>query len=236
MYPLLSSRLSAVAALIPPGEIVAEIGTDHAYLPIYLIQSGKASKVIATDINECPYVNALKKIKSLCLENAIDLRLGESLKVLKPGEATVLVIAGVGGNTTIQILRSSDAVLNTVNTLVLNPANHQKDVRKWLLTNGWDIIDEDLVKEQGKYYQIIAGEKSSGAKEKEKEYSSLELEIGPILIKKRHPLLKGYIEKKLKESIKVLKHLEKGSSLKSKERLRKIQKRYNELRQLCGAL
>jgi len=230
----LPPRLAAIAALIPPGESVADIGTDHAYLPIFLIQSRKSPKVIATEVNKSPFKNADIRIKDLGLENKIDLRLGDGLKVLKPGEAAIVVLAGIGGNNIIDIFEKSPEVMRTIRRLVLNPATDFGKVRKWLMLNGWFIKDEDLVLEQGNFYQIIAAEK--GERVQAGGYDPLALEIGPKIIEKKHPLLRKYLTKKLKEYNSIQKSLEISDRPEPRERLKYIKKLTNEIKKIYDYL
>jgi len=230
----LPPRLAAIAALIPPGESVADIGTDHAYLPIFLIQSGKSPKVIATEVNKGPFENACIRIKALGLEKKIDLRLGDGLKVLKPGEAAIAVLAGIGGNSIIDIFEKSPEVMRTIRRLVLNPATDFGKVRKWLILHGWFIKDEDLVLEQGNFYQIIAAEK--GERVQAGGYGPLALEIGPKIIEKKHPLLGKYLAKKLKEYNSIQKGLEISDRRESRERLKYIKKLTDEMEKIYDSL
>ena len=100
----LAKRLAVAAAYVPAGSVVADIGADHAYLPIYLVKTGRCARVIATELRSGPFQSALRQVAEHKLESNIDLRLGDGLTVLKPAEAGVLVLAGMGGNTIREIL------------------------------------------------------------------------------------------------------------------------------------
>jgi len=226
-----SSRIEALASLIPSGEVVADIGTDHAYLPIYLIQTNKSPRVIATEVSKGSYQKAKKIIMDLGLKNRIDLRFGDGLKVLDPGEAEVLVLAGIGGLNIVKILKEGIDVAKTAKRLIVNPATGWGYVRKWLVYNGWDIKDEELVYEKSKFYHIIATERRTMTFE---DYDPVVMEIGPKLIEKKHCLLPLYLEKLQREYSSIYEELKKSrrqeSSLKLQEVkgfLRKIEKIYN---------
>ena len=201
-------RLQKVADLIPTMQTVADIGTDHALLPIYLVQSGRSQKVIAVDVNRGPYETARGRVKALGLEDRIDVRLGDGTAVLRPHEASVLVAAGIGGRSLVGIFERDCGVINTLNYLVLNPMTHLQLVRKWLIENGWLFVDEDLVFEQGRYYQVIAAKPGTN---QDKFLTPLELQIGPVLLKKRHPLLKEYLASLLKRYSRAVNSMKRSS-------------------------
>lgn len=212
----LPRRLAAVSSLIPPGKVVADIGTDHGFLAVYLIKSGLAKKVIASDIHQGPFERARKYIHYEGLEDHIDVRLGGGLDVLSPGEVDVIVIAGLGGNTIVEILGKGLDLLADVETLVLNPATHESEVRQWLSKNGRRLMEEDLVEDQGKLYQVISA--SHGEQPEAEEWTWLDYEVGPLILRKRHPLLKEYLKRKLKKYEGAVNNLRQSNS-RDKERL-----------------
>lgn len=187
----LFGRLLAIAGFVSPGGVVADIGTDHARLPIYLVLSGNNPAAIASDINKGPYEAARQAVKFNKVEDKVQVRLGDGMRVLKPGEADVVVMAGMGGNTIRGIIENTPtAVLDTVKRLVLQPMADAGELRLWLAQNGWLLADETLVKEEERIYSVIAaesGEEITGDK--------LLLEIGPRLVEKRDPLLPQYLHK-----------------------------------------
>ncbi len=185
---VLAKRLAAVVEYIPSGSIVADIGTDHAYLPIFLVETGKCPQVIATELNLGPYQSAGRTVEEFKLSDQIDLRLVDGLKALKPGEVDVLVLAGMGGNTIREILSMAPAVLDSVKRLVLQPMVDPGDLRTWLAAAGWKIIDEKLVEDDGRIYIIIVAEPG-----RENTKDLLLLELGPRLLEEKDPLLKPYL-------------------------------------------
>ena len=146
----LGHRLKVIASMVPTGLTLADIGTDHAYLPIYLIEQNIVPCAIAGDVHQGPYLTAQNAVSSLQLEHRISVQLGNGLEVVKPGEADVVVIAGMGGATIIDILQSCPEVTRTVKRLILQPMIAASLVRKWLHTHGWWIVEEQLVEEEGK--------------------------------------------------------------------------------------
>lgn len=188
----LSKRLAAVAGHVPPGAVVADIGTDHAYLAIYLIETGSAEWVVAGDVNRGPYEAALANIRSRGLQHSIDLRIGEGLRVLRPGEVDVVVLAGLGGRTICNILGEGRPVLERLKRLVLQPMRDLAMVRGWLLENGWRLVDEEMVREDGHYYVIMVAEPGT-----EIIKDDFLLEVGPRLLEKRDPVLREFLTQRL---------------------------------------
>lgn len=166
------------------------MGTDHALLPIFLVESGICPRVIATELNEGPYRHALAAICQHGLKEKISLRQGDGLTPLSPGEAEVVILAGMGGRTIMRILSSSPGVLAATRRLILQPMTDAGDLRSWLVSNGWRLVDEDLVEEDERLYLILVAE--AGVEE---VTDPLLLEVGPRLLEKRHPLLPAYLQR-----------------------------------------
>lgn len=219
----LSQRLAAVAAYVPSGSTVADIGTDHAYLPVYLVNEGIAPQVIATDVHRKPYESARETVAAYRLQDRISVRLGDGLETLQPGEAGTIVIAGMGGKNMVQIFRRSPGVLETAGRLILQPMTHVETVRQWLWANGWYLLDEDLVAEDGHLYEILVVARG--------EETPADPEIGPRLLEKRHPLLKKLLVEKEKHYLNILEGIKqstnpetKGKAGQIREKLSKIQR------------
>jgi tRNA (adenine22-N1)-methyltransferase len=150
--------LAALAAFVPQGARLADIGTDHAYLPIELIQDHIIVSAIAGDIHVGPYKAAKEHVEALGLEQKISVRLGNGMAVLSPGEVEVAVIAGMGGQTIIEILNNSIEVTKSLDRLILQPMVAAASVRRWLEENGWYLADERLVQDDGRLYEIVVAE------------------------------------------------------------------------------
>lgn len=226
----LSGRLAALAAYVPAGSVVADIGTDHAYLPIYLVRAGICRWVIATDVKEGPFRWAGTKIKEHELDGRIELRLGDGLQVLKPGEAEVLVLAGMGGNTIREILAAAPRVLKQCSRLVLQPMVDAGDLRFWLAENGWKIWDEQLVEEEGRIYVILAAVPGQESTE-----DQLSLELGPRLIEKKDPLLAVYLDNIMNKYERILTGLSVAKSKSAREKRIIITEKLSRMRELCDA-
>ncbi len=151
----LSKRLQAVADFVTPGNRAADIGTDHGFLPIYLVQSGRCPHVIAMDLREGPLERAGEHIAAVHLENCIQVRMSDGMNGLSEGEADSAVIAGMGGLTVIQILEAGQKLLPGLKELILGPQSDIAKVRKWLREHRMYIDKEELVFESGKFYPVL---------------------------------------------------------------------------------
>lgn len=158
----LGPRLFLVASYVPGQAKLGDIGTDHAYLPIFLWENNKIFQAIAVDVHEGPYQSAKSAIHSRGLDQWIDVRLGDGLKPIQPGEVDTLTLAGMGGNTMLDIFQASPDVLAQVNTLVLQPQGAEGKVRKSLLDSGWLLRDEKLIAEEGRIYGVIVFSRFEG--------------------------------------------------------------------------
>ncbi|MEW6661563.1 MAG: tRNA (adenine(22)-N(1))-methyltransferase [Bacillota bacterium] len=184
----LSPRLAAVAQRVMAGYKMADIGTDHGYLPIFLVKEGIIPAAVASDISFGPYQSAYEQVQAHNLEHLIEVRHGDGLTVLEPHEVFTVVMAGMGGSTMIGILEAVPEVTRTIQRLVLQPMEDAPRLREWLVNHGWIIIDEDLVKETDRYYVILVAEPGLGQLLK-----PLEAEIGPHLLAVKHPHLMDFI-------------------------------------------
>ncbi|TGE32573.1 class I SAM-dependent methyltransferase [Desulfosporosinus sp. Sb-LF] len=158
----LGPRLQTVAAFVPEGAKLGDIGTDHAYLPIVLYETQRISKAVAVDVHEGPYQSALNAVKSRDLAAVIDVRFGDGLIPLERGEVDVLTLAGMGGKTMLDILSSRPDVLENVTDLILQPQGAEGAVRLALLENGWRLKAERLVEEEDRIYVVMAFSRNEG--------------------------------------------------------------------------
>ena len=170
----LSKRLRAVADLVPGGTVLADVGTDHAYIPIALVEEGKIPRALAMDINQGPLMRAEENIKAHGLEEKIEIRLSDGLEKMKKGEADAVLIAGMGGLLTVRILSGKREILDGA-TLVLQPQSDLPSVRGWLAEEGYAITAEDLVLEDGKYYPMMRAQKCGGMSEAKDRNHCLEI-------------------------------------------------------------
>lgn len=151
----LSKRLEAVAGLIERDGTLADVGTDHGYIPIAMVLRGHAEKAIAMDLRTGPLERAREHITAYGLEDRIETRLSDGVSALAENEADSIVVAGMGGELVIHILETGKAVCKSVKELILQPQSEIDEVRKYLRENGYQIADEDMVEEEQKYYPMM---------------------------------------------------------------------------------
>ncbi len=202
----LSERLQAVAELISDGMTVADVGTDHGYIPIYLLESGKSPKAVAMDINEGPLLRAKAHIAEHGLEKQIETRQSDGVKQLHPGEYECVVIAGMGGALTVKILEEGQNVFRALKEFILQPQSELAKVRRYLCDNGYRIIEENMVLEEGKYYPMMKVIKGQAP-----EYNTIELCYGKRLLEETNLVLKRFLEKELAIKRTILQNLDKES-------------------------
>jgi tRNA (adenine22-N1)-methyltransferase len=177
----LSQRLEKVSNYVLQGSVLADIGSDHAYLPCYLGLKRKIKKGIAGEITEGPYLSAKEQVELDGLSDIIEVRKGDGLSVLKENEAEVVTICGMGGSLITSILEKGKDKLGNVKRLVLQPNIGAKNVRKWLLKEDWVLSAEEIIKEDGKIYEVLVADRSG-----EQPYTNnidAELLFGPFLLK-----------------------------------------------------
>ncbi len=148
----LTPRLSAAASLVRGGGIIADIGTDHGYLPVYLIQSGRVKGAIAADIGKMPLQNAAKTIENYDLDNVISLRLSDGLREFSEGDADEYVFAGMGGTLIAEKLAETPWIKDSNLHFVFQPQSRAEDLRKFLFENGFSINNELAVHEGRRVY------------------------------------------------------------------------------------
>ncbi|QGU95489.1 SAM-dependent methyltransferase [Clostridium bovifaecis] len=199
-----SIRLKTIASLIDECNRICDIGTDHGYLPIYLIKKGICKEAIASDINKGPVEKAENNVKREGLESKITCRLGGGLTTISPHEADCAIIAGMGGNLIRDIIEESKEVFKGLKYAVLQPVQNPDVLRKYLYESGYDILDEELCIDEGKYYEIIKVKYDN----KPKVLEDIYYEIGEKLIHKRHPLLKEYINHKVNKYKSILSYID----------------------------
>ncbi|WP_432358569.1 tRNA (adenine(22)-N(1))-methyltransferase [Sporosarcina sp. UB5] len=188
----LSLRLVAVASFVEEGAILADIGSDHAYLPCYLVKAGKITKAIAGEVVKGPYESAVKNVRKKGLTDEITVRMGNGLEAVHDSDRVdTVTIAGMGGPLIASILSDGNEKLHNVKRIIAQPNIHASSIREWAVQNEWKIVDEHILKEDNKIYEIIVLEKGHA------EYDELEMLVGPFLLKQKSDV---FIEKWKRES------------------------------------
>ncbi len=208
----LSNRILHIAAQVQPAGTLADIGCDHGYLPIYLLQKGRIRHAIAMDIGEGPLQRAWEHIAQEHLENDIETRLSDGLERLALGEADAVVIAGMGGNLIMDILARGSAVAGRLEQLVIEPQSELAGVRRFLREQNYRVEQQDLVLEDGKFYPILRilpqqpSDDDQGAAR-----MGLDLAVtdayGYHLLAAKHPVLAEYLQREHRQCEQILQGL-----------------------------
>lgn len=191
----LSRRLQAVADLVTRGNRVADIGCDHAYTSIYLARQGISPHIIAMDINQGPIDRARENILKYECEDRIEARKSNGLEKLSVNEADTIIIAGMGGALTIQILTEHVTLMESVKELILQPQSELYKVRQMLSTHNFVIIKENMLCEDGKYYVMMKAVPSSMAVKPEAYLLVLKEHFyyGRLLLEEHNPILESFL-------------------------------------------
>ncbi|HEY9575614.1 MAG TPA: class I SAM-dependent methyltransferase [Lachnospiraceae bacterium] len=217
----LSNRLLAIADMVSPSSRLVDVGTDHAYIPIYLCRQERIPSAIAMDINKGPLQRARENIELFHLEEKIQTRLSDGIEKLEENEADSMVIAGMGGNLVLHILGQKKEVVQSLKELILQPQSEIKSVRKYLSDNGFEIFKETILLEDGKYYPMMRVAYTG----KKQRLLEVELEYGPLLLRKKDKILKEYLEKQKKSLQNILENLQKQKSQGSIRGIQQIAKK-----------
>lgn len=233
---MLSGRLSKILEKIPSCDIIADIGTDHGYIPLEAIKSNKCNKAIASDVSKGSLEKAINQVNISKLNQVIDTRLGSGLKILKEDEADVVIIAGMGGILIEEILKEDYHKKFKVKnpTMIFQPVQFPERLRKYLIENSFEIIDEDLVEDDKIIYNIIVSKKRLA--EKVNNWDEMDFEFGKINIEKKHPLLLKLIDRKINEQEKIIHRLKNAEGENISSRLEEVETllyKFKELRKCC---
>lgn len=211
----LSKRLEAVASFVPTGAVLADIGSDHAYLPCYLVHKEVISRAIAGEVVKGPYESAVRQVRTEGLTENITVRLADGLAAVHPNDKVdTVTIAGMGGPLIVSILEKHPEALENVTRLVLQPNIHAKVIREWALQNGWAILNEEILEEDGKVYEILVLQRG------EETLTEAEILLGKQLIAAKSEV---FIEKWTKEIAnweRVLQSIEKAEATSDIEKKR----------------
>ena len=176
----ISKRLRKVAGFVPQDAKILDVGSDHAYLPIYLIQQGRISSAIAGEVVEGPYQSAVTNVADNQMSDKISVRLANGLVAFdKKDQIDVIIIAGMGGRLIADILDNGSAKLASVKRLILQPNNREDELRRWLCGHDFQITEEAIVEENGKFYEIMIAEQGHQVLNAEQE------RFGPYLMREQ---------------------------------------------------
>ena len=192
---MISKRLELVASFVSQGAILLDVGSDHAYLPIELVERGQIKSAIAGEVVEGLYQSAVKNVEAHGLKEKIQVRLANGLAAFEEvDQVSVITIAGMGGRLIARILEEGLDKLANVERLILQPNNREDDLRIWLQDNGFQIIAESILEEAGKFYEILVVEVG------QMNLSASDVRFGPFLSKEINPV---FVQKWQKETAKL---------------------------------
>lgn len=218
---VLSKRMEAVAGLVTSCQVLADVGTDHGYIPIAMVQRKRVQRAIAMDLRTGPLERAREHIHMYGQEASIETRLSDGVEALKPGEADAIVVAGMGGELVIHILQEGEAVCRQATELILQPQSELAMVRRYLTEHGYVIQAEDMVLDEGKYYPMMRVAFGGGQAVSLQEEEAL---YGPLLLQMKHPVLQAFLQKEDGHYQEILSNLKKQPySDKIAERMESIQ-------------
>ena len=226
----ISKRLEQVAGLVTH-DVIADIGTDHGYVPIYLYKKGKIRKAYACDVRKGPLEKCRQNIKLHGAEGVIETRLGSGLMPLLPGEAETAIMAGMGGMLIVHILEDSPAVAESLQELVLSPQRDFGEVRKYLHKIGFAIREEHMLKEDGKPYVLMRCEKGEEKYSREIEYL-----YGKLLLEKKEPVLKELLLHEEGKYSRLLESLKQNQTKNAQKRLPEVEEKLALMREALACL
>lgn len=202
---MLSARLRTVADMVTRGNVVCDVGCDHGFTAIYLVQNGISPRALAMDLREGPLSAAGEHIAACGLRERIETRLSDGLHKYKAGEADTLICAGMGGGLMMRILAMDREKTDSFRELVLQPQSELEQFRRFLRESGYRIQDEEILQDEGKFYQVIRAvtdrgrDSRSGSAEvsdkAEGELCKLKDRYGPVLLQKRTPVFLSFLER-----------------------------------------
>ena len=203
----ISARLACVASLVSAGARVADIGSDHAYLPAALVLDGKIDFAIAGEVVKGPYENAVHEIKDHQLEGQVIPRLADGLAAIEPADKVdTITIAGMGGSLIASILEKDKNKLTGIKRLVLQPNVGESQLREWLMNNHYQIMNEKIIEEDNHIYEIIVAEPSVVPF----RYSKYELDFGPFLLENKGPVFRKKWQEYLQREAHVIDQMQKA--------------------------
>ncbi|WP_306294845.1 tRNA (adenine(22)-N(1))-methyltransferase [Pseudomonas umsongensis] len=214
----LSMRLERVAAHVPAGACLADIGSDHGYLPVALMRRGAISAAVAGEVALTPFRSAERTVRESGQHARISVRLANGLAAIEPeDDITAISLCGMGGETIRDILDSGKARLNGQERLILQPNGGEQPLRLWLMENGYRIVCEEVLRENRFYYEIIVAERAASM-----VYSAQELYFGPLQMQARSPVFLAKWQRMLRVKHKTLGHFARARQAVPEEKVQDI--------------
>lgn len=225
----LSMRLERVAAHVPAGARLADIGSDHGYLPVALLRRGLIAAAVAGEVAATPFQAAERTVRENGLEQHVSVRLADGLAAITAADAiTAISVCGMGGETIRNILDSGKARLTGQERLILQPNGGEQPLRQWLMDNGYRILVEELLRENRFYYEIIVAERAEPV-----AYSAEELYFGPLQLQARSPAFLAKWQRLLRQKQKTLASFEQARQAVPQA---KVQEVARQMQWICALL
>lgn len=216
----LSERLQAAARMVTPGNRVCDVGCDHGFASIFLVQQGIAPRALAMDLREGPLRAARAHVAERGLAARIETRLSDGLHNYNIGEAETLLCAGMGGALMGRILAAHPEKTASFRELVLQPQSELAGFRRMLREGGFSILDEEMLSEEGKFYQVIKAAPGAAADLADFELCKLEDKYGPVLLRKKTPVFLSFLAREVEVYRGILAELERQGLAEERRRLR----------------
>ncbi|MCF5548409.1 tRNA (adenine(22)-N(1))-methyltransferase [Pseudomonas salomonii] len=214
----LSMRLERVAANVPVGVHLADIGSDHAYLPVALMRRGVITAAVAGEVATTPFHAAQRTVRDNGLEQHISVRLADGLAAIEAGDGiTAISVCGMGGETIRDILDTGKLHLSGQERLILQPNGGEQPLRQWLMDNGYCILCEELLRENRFYYEIIVAERAGPV-----VYTDEQLYFGPLQMQARSPEFLAKWQRMLRQKHKTLASFEQARQAVPEQKLQEI--------------
>ncbi|NLX63354.1 MAG: SAM-dependent methyltransferase [Clostridiaceae bacterium] len=230
---VLKGRLKLIYDMIPPCDILSDIGTDHALIPAFALLNGRCKKAIACDIKPGPLERAESTRRKYMLTNSMELRMGSGLEPVREEEADVIVMAGMGGALITQLILKSINIAKKANCILLQPMTNRDLIRPFLWENGFEIIDEGLACEGNKLYLVISARYTGIRKVNKDRIREL---IGDVLIRKNNPLLKDWVIEHIRKQRKAVNGLKRAKAVYDPEKIETEERLLKELTELLNSL
>ncbi len=224
----LSERLRTAAHMVTVGNTVCDVGCDHGFVPVYLVQQGISPRVLAMDLREGPLRAAREHVAAYGLEGQIETRLSDGLHNYKRGEADTLICAGMGGGLMTRILEKDWEKTASFRELILQPQSEIEKFRRFLRERGCSILDEEMLEEDGRFYQVIRAEgKHPDAEQRvgipDEKLCKLNDRYGPILLRKKTPVFFSFLDREAAVYGEILENLRREGLTDERRRARYVQ-------------
>ncbi|WP_302467549.1 tRNA (adenine(22)-N(1))-methyltransferase [Pseudomonas xantholysinigenes] len=226
----LSMRLERVAAHVPAGARLADIGSDHGYLPVALARRGAISAAVAGEVALTPFLSAQRTVRDNGLEAQVSVRHADGLAAIEPGDGiTAVSVCGMGGETIRAILEAGKAYLSGQERLILQPNGGEQPLRQWLMDNGYRILVEEVLRENRFDYEIIVAERCEAV-----SYSAEQLYFGPLLMAARSPAFLVKWRRMLRQKQQTLDNFARARQAVPEEKVREMTRQARWISELLG--